>query len=75
MKTKTKKAPKKITKYLVDLVEHDSWSGPKTIETKEFTDKSKADAYIAEIHSHNTAPSAPEYYLTAELVKTYEVTE
>jgi len=66
MKTKT------ITKYLVDVEEHDSWSGPKILETIEFTSKAKADKYVSKVNGRNTDASVPDYYVTARIVKTYE---
>ena len=69
---KTKKANKIITKYLVDVEEHDSWSGPKVIETVEFTSKTKADKYVDGINGRNTDATVPDYYVTARIVKTYE---
>lgn len=61
------------TKYLVEVVEHDSWSGPKIDETIEFTDKNEADKFVNSINSKNTLPYVPEYYLTASIVKTWTV--
>jgi hypothetical protein len=68
------KAKKKVTVILVDVVEHDRWSGPDTLETKEFTSEKRAEAFMRKINSKNTAPSAPEYYVEAHVSRRYETT-
>jgi len=73
IKRKTKAVKKPITKYLVEVVEHDSWSGPSKIETLEFTSKTKADKYVNGINGQNTDRVVPDYYVTASIVKTYTI--
>ncbi len=63
---------KTVTKYLVEETEHDSWSGPKVIDTIEFTSKAKAEAYVNKVNGKNTAKQVPEYYVTADIVKVYQ---
>jgi hypothetical protein len=74
MKKPTAKASKmkRVTVYLVDVVEHDSWSGPALLHTKEFTSKLLADKYVHSYNSQNTKKVVPDYYISAEIVKTYD---
>jgi hypothetical protein len=66
---------KLVKVVLAEEWERDSWSGPNKLQTKEFTGpkaKEKAEAWCKKINSKNTAPSAPEYYIEAHIVKEYE---
>ena len=73
MKKKSTTKIKKVTKYIVEETEHDSWSGPKVIDTIEFTSKTKAENYVNKVNGRNTAKEVPEYYITADITKVYEV--
>ncbi len=53
---------KPFNKALVEIESHDSWSGPKVEEIREFDSNSDAEAFMMEFNARNTAPTAPEYY-------------
>lgn len=64
-----------VTKYLVEETEHDSWSGPKVIDKIEYTSKAQAEAHVRRVNGKNTLPSAPDYYITAEITKEWTAQE
>lgn len=53
--------------WQVDVIEHDSWSGPKKLNTLFFWKKEDAVQYIAKKHGGRVGPT-PEYYINYELV-------
>lgn len=58
---------KTTTIFTVEIIEHDSWSGAKLVNTKRFKRKCDATRLINRVNGENTEQQAPDYYLTAHL--------
>ena len=54
-------------KIAVTLTEYERGWGSKAIHTQYFDNISEAEAYANEVNSKNTAPTAPDYYIQAEV--------
>ncbi len=52
---------------VVEVVEHERGWGQRLIDSIEFVSEEKAQAYINEINSHNTASEAPDTYIEAHI--------
>lgn len=64
---KVRKASKPRTIIYVDVTEHERGWGSKVIDTQEFKRRDAAERYVNSVNSKNTAPSAPDYYITARI--------
>ena len=65
---KSLKRKYKLVPTQVELTGHDRWSGPE-ISIRKFPSRTKAKNYVDRVHSHNTAPTAPDFYYTARIIE------
>lgn len=61
-----------IKRILIEIVEHDSWSGPSVIETLEADSLDEAKDFCDDYNKKSCRPlkageSVPDYYVTAEI--------
>lgn len=52
---------------VVEVVEHERGWGQRLIDVVEFVSEAKAQEYVNEINSHNTAAEAPDTYIEAHI--------
>jgi hypothetical protein len=54
--------------YMVVLTEHDSGWGSKVFHAKKYSTYTEAKMHADEVNAENDKPSAPDYYITAEII-------
>jgi hypothetical protein len=64
---KTNKTTKKKEKVVVTIIEHDSWSGPKVSEKREFATKASAEKFCKKFNSKNKLSQVPDFYEIAHM--------
>ena len=52
-------------KYKATIMEYERGWGSRVDEVREFDTESERDAFIVEFNSHNTADTAPDWYMVA----------
>lgn len=55
----------------VEVVEYERGWGSKVMYEKQFRTTERAEKFMHSINKHNTAPSAPDYYIIARLKDEY----
>jgi hypothetical protein len=56
-----------VSKHIVQVWEHDRWSGVKLAWTKKYKHRRSAIRYRNQINGENTLPQVPETYYKANL--------
>jgi hypothetical protein len=59
--------------FKVNIIESERGWGSKVDSTRYFIDLAKANAFVTEYNSHNTALTAPDWYMRADLAQTIDI--